>query len=257
MIPPGPGFGGGRLGFDNPTPSPAASAGASCPAAVAQGPGGDHSHCSMWKRSSREVLTCFCCYRLKTHLVSGKSSQHHMTGHFLVCNHQVPHDAICKYLFWIIFLCPTELFSARRSSGGSSRSLHAARMVVSAAAPWAQLRKEGILRWYPPQSEHFWIFTASWAFLAHSLQCWEGGGMAYWDVGPDGEFGTSGCYVEYDCATRGPCLTTVGPGAGTVLSTRRYHSPGSGLAAWPGPGMWDISLLTLTGSERPGVFGWV
>lgn len=31
--------------------------------------------------------------------------------------------------------------------------------------------------------------------------------MAYWDVGPDGDFGTSGCYAEYDRATRGPCLT--------------------------------------------------
>lgn len=138
-MPAGLGFGSGRQGLDNPAPSQAAAAGASCPPAVAQCPGGDHSHCSTWKRSSREVLTCFCCYRLKTNLASGKSSQHHMTGHFLVCNHQVPHDAICKYLFWIIFLCPTELFSARQSSGGSSQSLHAAQTAVSAAAQRAHI----------------------------------------------------------------------------------------------------------------------
>lgn len=49
---------------------------------------------------------------LKNNLASGKSRQRHVTGRFFVCDYRVPHDAICKYLFWVIFPCPTELFSA-------------------------------------------------------------------------------------------------------------------------------------------------
>lgn len=84
---------------------------------VAQRPGGDHSYCLTWKRNSREVPTWFCYYNLKNNLASGKR---HVTSRFFVCNYRVPHDAICKYLFWTIFLCPTELFSAQQTSCRSS-----------------------------------------------------------------------------------------------------------------------------------------
>lgn len=79
---------------------------------IAQHPSGDHSYCLTWKRNSREVPTCFCCFHLKHSLASGKSTPCHVTVCCFVCNYRVPHDVICKYLFWIIFLYPTESFSA-------------------------------------------------------------------------------------------------------------------------------------------------
>lgn len=87
---------------------------------TAQRPGPGHSCCLTWKRNSREVPTHFCCYRLKHDLASGKSSQRCVTIRFFMCNYQVRWDVICKYLFWIIFLCPTGLFSARQNGCSSS-----------------------------------------------------------------------------------------------------------------------------------------
>lgn len=88
---------------------------------IAQHPGGDHSYCLTWKRNSRGVPTWFCYYHLKNNLASGKSSQRYVTGRCFVCNYRVPHDAICKYLLWIFFLCPTELFSALQNGCRSSQ----------------------------------------------------------------------------------------------------------------------------------------
>lgn len=87
---------------------------------AAQRPGPDHSCCLTWERNSREDPTRFCCYRLKHDLASGKSSQRHVTIRFSVCSYQVLWDVICKYLSWIIFPCPTRLFSAGQSSCSSS-----------------------------------------------------------------------------------------------------------------------------------------
>lgn len=88
-----------------------------CLPLTAQHPGPDHSCCLTWKRNSREDPTRFCCYRLKHDLASGKSSQRRVTVPFSACSYRVCWDVVCKYLFWIIFLCPTRLFSAAAWGG--------------------------------------------------------------------------------------------------------------------------------------------
>lgn len=84
---------------------------------TAQHPGPDHSCCLTWKRNSREDPTRFCCYSLKHDLASGKSSQCCVTVPFSARSYRVRWDVVCKYLFWIIFLCPTGLFSAAAWGG--------------------------------------------------------------------------------------------------------------------------------------------
>ena len=97
----------------------------------------------------------FLLLSFKTQFSSGKSSQCHVTVHFFMCNYRVPHDVICKYLFWIIFLCPTELFSALRISCRSSlgraspRILRCPRRLYRHALP-GQLGKEEISWRCPP-----------------------------------------------------------------------------------------------------------
>lgn len=127
---------------------------------IAQHPGGDHSYCLTWKRNSREVPTWFCYYHLKNNLASGKSSQRYVTGRCFVCNYRVPHDAICKYLLWIFFLCPTELFSALqngcRSSQGrtSPRTPWCPRWLCRHALPQPALKGGGNITAVPPSPEH-------------------------------------------------------------------------------------------------------
>lgn len=166
--------------LQEPVPSQVVGASTSSPP-IAQHPDSDHSHCLTWKRNSREALTRFCYYHLKNNLACGKSSQCHMTSRFLMCSYQVPHDAICKYLFWIIFLCPTELFSALqnscRSSLGTARSrtLRCPQWLCRHALPWPARKRRKYRSAAPRHIELFWLtdfhpqkcFPCSAVLLAH------------------------------------------------------------------------------------------
>lgn len=107
-----------QMGHCRSSPLPRLCGSSSSPPSPAQHPGPDHSCCLTWKRNSREAPTRFSRCHLKHDLAFGKSNQSRVTVRFCVCSYRERWDAICKYLFWIISLCPTGLFGARQSWGG-------------------------------------------------------------------------------------------------------------------------------------------